>query len=159
MRCLTVNSPFQILKVSSCSINPRDWEFSFLNLHHGGRETSRLRGCQFHEEHDPLHGVECELAFRKSQDRPVSQCRLEVFFNVGQESLRPSVPAMNPNSTFDFDQSAARDVSEVGTPTATGVKDKFLLKGRAVRRPPEEREPGFQAGRGSFVAESESSHP
>jgi len=66
---------------------------------------------------------------------------------------------MNPNSTLDFDQSAARDVSEVGTPTATGVKDKFLLNGRAVRRMPEEGEPGLQSGRGTFVAESETGHP
>jgi len=113
----------------------------------------------FYEPHDPLHGFERELAFRETHDSPTCECRLEVFFDVGQESLRPVVSALNPNATLDFDQCAARDVSEVGTPTATGVKDKFLLKGRAVRRPPEEREPGFQAGRGSFVAESESSHP
>ena len=109
--------------------------------------------------HDSLHGFECELTLREPEDRPPGEHRLEVFFNVGQESLCPVVPALNPDPALDFNQSAARDVSEVSPPTPTGVKDKFPLKSRAVCRSPEESEPFLQAGWGSFVAESETWHP
>ena len=121
--------------------------------------SGKGQSFRHNEPHDPLHGFECELAFRETQNRPTCECRLEVFFNVGQESLRPIVSAMNPNSTLDFDQSAARDVSEVGTPATTGVENEFLFQNGTVCRSPEQREPCLQAGRGSLIAESESSHP
>ena len=76
-----------------------------------------------------------------------------------QESLRPVVPALNPNSALDLDQSAARDVGEVSTPTATWVENEFLFQNGTVCRSPEQREPCLQAGRGSLIAESESSPP
>jgi len=50
-------------------------------------------------------------------------------------------------------------MGKVGTPATTWVEDKLLFQGGAVCRPPEDSEPGLQAGRGSFVAESESGHP
>jgi hypothetical protein len=50
-------------------------------------------------------------------------------------------------------------MGEVGTPPTPGMEDEFRLKCWAVCRSPEEREPGFQAGRGSLVAEPETGHP
>jgi len=111
------------------------------------------------ESDDPLHGFEGELAFREPDDRPPGERSLEVFLDVGQESLRPIVPALNPNSALDLDERPARKVGEVRTPAAAGVEQQFLVKGRTVCCSPEEGEPGFQAGRGSFVAESETRHP
>ena len=120
----------------------------------GGKQMTDQQSCPRsdsnvrpqHEPHDPLHDFEGELAFREPQHRPASKCRLEVFLDVRQKSLCPVVPALNPDSALDFDQSAAWDVSEVGSPAAAGVEDEFLFQDGAVCRSPEDSEPCLQAG-------------
>jgi len=56
------------------------------------------------EPDDPLHGFEGELPFREPDDRPPGERSLEVFLDVGKESPRPIVSAMNPNSALNFNK-------------------------------------------------------
>jgi len=62
------------------------------------------------------------------------------------------VAPLNVDATFDLDERATAEVSEIGAPFARLVESEFAFERRSAERLPVEQEPAFEPGRRNGVA-------
>jgi hypothetical protein len=104
---------------------------------------------------DALDDRRGDLKLSQPQNAPAAQSRFEILLGVRGKTLWPLVAPLDVDATFDLDERAAVDVSDIGAPFALGVKDEFPSQFSLVVAGPDPPHSSAEPVRGSARGASE----